>query len=428
MNNQESQFTNTSPLRLPEEENGKPVEAVVAKKIKVAYCLYARKSSEDDERQALSIDSQIKEMAIQAQTQGLRVSEIRKESHSARASGKRPVFNELIEDIKSGLFNGILSWAPDRLSRNAGDLGVLVDLMDSGYLTEIRTQGQVFTNSPNDKFLLMILCSQAKLENDNRGINVKRGMKTKCELGFRPNMTPLGYVNDYAGGKGQKRVFVDKEKAPIIKKVFEKCAYEGLSGRKIYNWLKDKTDFRTRKGKLVALSMIYKILNNPYYCGMFEFPIGSGKWYKGSYEPIISRELFDAVQKKIEVAPKSKPGTKVFNFTKMFKCGNCGSGITAQDKIKHSKNGTSRKYVYYHCTRFRDLGCKELYIREEKIVGDLIALLNDKLKVKQVEEKPILQLELEKFQRLSNAVLGIIDNQDKKPKVNLPGFIRYIMQ
>lgn len=428
MNNQGSQLTNTSPLRLPEEENGKPAEAVIAKKIKVTYCLYARKSSEDDERQALSIDSQTKEMAIQGKEQGLRVSDIREESHSAKISGKRPVFNQIIEDIRAGLFNGILSWAPDRLSRNAGDLGALVDLMDSGYLTEIRTHGQIFTNSPNDKFLLMILCSQAKLENDNRGINVKRGMKTKCELGFRPNMTPLGYVNDYAGGKGRKRVFVDKERAPIIKRIFERCAYEGLSGRKIYTWLKDETDFRSRKGNRIALSVIYKILNNPYYCGMFEFPQGSGKWYKGAYKPIISRELFDAVQKKMEVAPKSKPGTKIFDFTRMFKCGNCESGITAQEKIKNYKNGTTGRLVYYHCTKFKDLGCRELYIRKEKVVEDLTSLLNDRLGVKQVEDRPMLKLELEKFQRLSNAVLGINDDQDKKPKVNLPGFIRYIMQ
>lgn len=65
--------------------------------------------------------------------------------------------------------------------------------MDKGKLIEIRTHGQKFTNSPNDKFLLMILCSQAKLENDNRGLNVKRGLRTKCEMGIRPGAVPLGY-------------------------------------------------------------------------------------------------------------------------------------------------------------------------------------------------------------------------------------------
>ncbi len=414
------QYTDTSAYKLPKEQDGKPVHAVAAKIAPVEYCLYARKSSEDDERQALSIDSQIKEMAIQGQAQSLRVADIRKESHSAKQSGQRLVFERLIADIRSGLFTGILSWAPDRLSRNAGDLGTLVDLMDQGKLIEIRTHGQIFTNSPNDKFLLMILCSQAKLENDNRGINVKRGMKTKCELGFRPNMTPQGYLNDHYSGKGQKKVFVDKKRAPVIKQAFEKVA-AGSSGRDIYDWMK-LVGFKTKSGKYLTLSGVYRMLNNPYYCGIFEFPIGSGKWYKGAYTPIITKELFAAVQQKMVVAPKSKPGTKQFDYIKLLKCGRCGSGITAQDKIKYCKNGITKRYVYYHCTQGRDFYCPEPYIREEKLTEALLSLL-DKLTVKEIESREDLKHELDKFRRLSSAVMGYGDN----PEINLHNFAKYIL-
>jgi len=152
--------------------------------IKVRYCLYARKSTESEEQQVLSIDSQIKEMIRIAERNGLEITEIRKESHSAKEAGARPIFNEIVEEIKQGKFNGILTWAPDRISRNAGDLGRVVDLMDAGILQEIRTYGQRFTNSPNEKFLLMILGSQAKLENDNKVVNVKRSLRARCEMGL----------------------------------------------------------------------------------------------------------------------------------------------------------------------------------------------------------------------------------------------------
>lgn len=142
-----------------------------------------------------------------------------------------------------------------------------------GYLKEIRAHGQTLTNSPNDKFLLMILCSQAKLENDNRGVNVRRGMKTKCEMGFRPNQAPLGYLNDYYSGKGQKKIYQDPERAPIIKQAFEKVAYEKYTGRDLYTWMKDEANFRSRSGKPMTLSMVYRMLNNPYYCGIFETPM-----------------------------------------------------------------------------------------------------------------------------------------------------------
>lgn len=202
-----------------------------------SYCLYARKSSEQDERQALSIESQIKEMQMVAKTKQLEIAEVRKESHSAKASGERPVFSRVLVDIERGKFQGILTWAADRLARNAGDLGALVDLMDQGKLQEIRTPSQIFTNSPNEKFLLMILGSQAKLENDNRGVNVKRGLKAKCEMGFRLGVAPLGYINDPLAKKGSRKVRLDPLRAPIIKEMFEKVAYRGFSGRDIYKWL-----------------------------------------------------------------------------------------------------------------------------------------------------------------------------------------------
>jgi DNA invertase Pin-like site-specific DNA recombinase len=146
-----------------------------SKPIKITYCIYARKSMEADDRQAISIDSQLSEMMKIVERDGLKLVVTKTEAHSAKVSGQRPVFLEMIEEIKKGKYNAILTWNADRLSRNAGDLGLLVDLMDAGLLREIRTFNQIFSNSPNDKFLLMILCSQAKLENDNRGINVRRG-------------------------------------------------------------------------------------------------------------------------------------------------------------------------------------------------------------------------------------------------------------
>jgi len=96
------------------------------------YCLYARKSSESDERQAMSIDGQISEMLKIAKREKIDIVETITESHSAKESGQRPELNILLNKLHEGKFNAILTWAPDRLSRNAGDLGRIVDLMDQG--------------------------------------------------------------------------------------------------------------------------------------------------------------------------------------------------------------------------------------------------------------------------------------------------------
>jgi DNA invertase Pin-like site-specific DNA recombinase len=221
----------------------------------VRYCLYARKSSEDDERQALSIDSQIKAMLELAKREGLEIAEVRRESHSAKASGARPVFKQLLADIREGMFSGVLTWAADRLSRNAGDLGSVVDLMDQGHLIEIRTHGQRFTNNPNEKFLLMILCSQAKLENDNRGINTKRGMKTRAETGHRPCIPALGYALEKRPEDRKNRVVPDPIRGPFVRQAFEKVAYQHASGRQLHRWMQE-VGFTTKLGRTITLSMI----------------------------------------------------------------------------------------------------------------------------------------------------------------------------
>ena len=258
-----------------------------------------------------------------AEKQEMKIVETIQESKSAKDSGVRTGYKSLIQGLQEMRFNAILTWAPDRLSRNAGDLGSLVDLMDRGVLIKIQTSGQTFTNTPDEKFLLMILCSQAKLENDNRSKNVKRGMRAKCATGVRPGPPPIGYK--LLRGKrfeDPSKVILDEKRAPFVKKAFEYLVNEKYSGRQVLEFLTEQ-GFRTSKGKTLTFSMIYRLLKNPYYYGEFEYPKGSGNWYKGTYKPIITKELFEKAQKRLKIPPKGKWGRKQFYFNKIFKCGDC---------------------------------------------------------------------------------------------------------
>lgn len=407
-----------NPLQVTPDE----IPAVVPLK----YCLYARKSSEAEERQALSIDSQIKEMLTLAQRDGINVVDMYRESHSAKDCGMRPVFNELINDIKIGKFNAILVWHPDRLSRNAGDLGALVDLLDQKKLIEIRTHSQRFTNNPNEKFLLMILGSQAKLENDNKSINVKRGLKTRVEMGLWPSVAPTGYLN-HPDRNMKCQVIVDPLRSHVIKLMFEKAAYDNMSTRKLFQWLKDDVKFRTKNDKPLTISNIQVILRNNFYTGLIEYPRKSGKWYAGKHEPIISQELFKRVQERLD-SFKSEKADHEFAFTRLMKCGMCKSGITAQEKHKHIKDGTVRKYIYYGCTRFYDKNCKNTYLREEELIEQLLEIV-DRIDINQVGMKSKLEKEIEKYSDFRNRVLGMTDEEKiKQSRLDLRGYMKYILE
>lgn len=393
--------------------------------IKVKYVLYARKSTESEEQQILSIDSQIKEMVAMAERDHLEIVEIKKESHSAKEAGQRPVFNEIVDEIKDGKFNGILTWAADRISRNAGDLGRIVDLMDSGKLHEIRTYGQRFTNSPNEKFLLMILGSQAKLENDNKVVNVKRGLRARCEMGLWPCTAPTGYLNSTTKARSC-HVDIDPHRAPIVKKMFEKVAYEKFSGRRLHAWLKDEIKFKTKSGKPLTISNIYITLRNSFYYGSFEYPRGGGQWYVGKHTPIITRELFDRVQENM--THYSAGGeAKEFAFTKLMTCGLCGSGITADEKFKKQENGNVHRYVYYGCCRFKDKDCKSGYMREEDLIEQLANLM-DKVDLDEIGMKEKIKTEIERHKKFQSGLLGIKEKAVKVGDIDMRNYAKYILR
>src|SRR5690606_20957067 len=130
------------------------------------------------------------------------------------------------------------------------------------------------------------------------------------------------------------------------------------------------------------------------YYGEFEYPKGSGQWYKGIHEPIITKDLYLQVQKQITSDHLIRSQDKEFAFTKMLTCGLCGSGVTADEKFKNLKDGTQARYVYYGCTKFRDKNCKCGHIREEDLIEQMANIL-DTVSLDEIGMKDKIKAEIE---------------------------------
>ena len=271
----------------------------------------------------------------------------------------------------------------------------------------------------------MILCSQAKLENDNKSINVRRGLRTRCEMGLRPGQPPVGYLNERHMDR-KCQAIIDPERGPIIRKVFEKVAYEKWSGRKIFNWLKFDLNFKSITGnKGLTLSNIYLILQNSYYYGVFEYPVKSGNWYTGRHEPLITKEVFDLVQEQVK-SQIIRSESKEFAFTKLMTCGLCGSGITADEKFKKQKNGNVHRHVYYGCTKVRDKECKCGYINEIDLLKQFEGLM-DTIEMNELGIKEKIKEEVSRFKNFQQILLG------KKEKlivgdIDIRNYAKYVLR
>ncbi|MCX5678882.1 MAG: recombinase family protein [Candidatus Omnitrophica bacterium] len=320
--------------------------------------LYARKSTDDEDRQILSIEAQLVELRQYAEREKICVVKELIEAKTAKKPG-RPIFNDMLAQIERGAADGILAWHPDRLARNSVDGGKIIYLVDQGIIKGLLFPTYRFDNNAQGKFMLSIAFGQSKYYIDALSENIKRGMRLKLSKGIWPQWAPIGYLND----PKTRGIIKDEGKAPFITKSFALYA----TGRYTLADIRDKITSlgmagRCRKGRPLSASQYQHILQNPIYYGVFRY---NGESYEGTHEPIITKKLFDQCQEVMARRGKPKKAERYFVFRGLMKCGECGRMITAE---------TQKGYTYYRCTK-RLTNCTQKYVREEELATQIQSIL-----------------------------------------------------
>ena len=334
------------------------------------YFLYARKSTDTEDKQVLSIEAQLAELRALAKRDGLEIADELVEKRSAKMPG-RPVFEELLKRVEQGEAQGIVCWKIDRLSRNPVDSGRISWLLQRGVIQQIQTHDRTYL--PQDNVLIMsVEFGMANEYIRQLSVNVARGLRQKARNGHYPSVPPIGYLND----PRTKTIVVDRKKSKIVRSAFELYAQNGSRLEDIAHFLFEngiKTNptrrWQSEGGHSLNKSKVSTLLSNTFYYGHFRY---AGEMYEGKHTPIIAKELFDKVQKVLALRGRTQKLKKSPQaLCGLLKCGECGCSITAEKQTKKS----GRSYVYYRCTKKRG-PCAGEYIREETLDMQLSALLS----------------------------------------------------
>src|SRR3989344_2372204 len=334
------------------------------------YFLYARKSTDVEDKQVMSIEAQLFELRAFAKRDDLEIAEEFIEKRSAKTPG-RPIFEEMLLRVEHGEAQGIVCWKIDRLSRNPVDSGRISWLLQQGGIEKIITHDRTYLSHDN-VLLMSVEFGMANQYIRDLSVNVKRGLRQKARNGHYPSVAPLGYLND----PRTKTIAVDRKKSKIVRAAFELYAQNGSRLEDVSRFLFENgiATKATKRWENSGLRPLKKdqaklILTNSFYFGHFKY---GGEMYEGKHTPIVSKELFDRVQKVLTLRGKAQRPTKQPQaLCGLLKCGESGCSVTGEVQTKKS----GRSYVYYHGTKKRG-ACSGAYTREETLDTQLSELLS----------------------------------------------------
>ncbi|MCD4693814.1 recombinase family protein [bacterium] len=376
----------------------------------IKYVLYARKSSEAEDQQVASIDSQVQELEKLANEHSIKIVKRFTEAKSAKAPG-RSEFAKMVEMIESGEANGIICWKLDRLARNPMDGGKICWLLQLGTIQNIKTFSRDYYPTDN----VMMISVEFGMANQfirDLSDNVKRGIRKKLAMGWCPGVAKPGYLNDKYADQGEKKIINDPKGFHLIQKMFRCIASGEYTPAEALSKLNNEWGYRSPKrkrsgGKPMSRTTFYNIIADSFYYGEFEFPKGSGNWHKGKHQVMISREEYELIQYKMGNRLKRGMGRPHYGkssskaFYGIFRCHDCNSAITPDEKIqticskcktkfssKHKtacpkchteinkmKNPTHLNYVYYGCADRKKKNCNQISIESKKLDEQIIKTL-----------------------------------------------------
>ena len=331
--------------------------------------IYARYSS-DNQREE-SIEGQVRECTAFAEKNDFQVLRHYIDRAYSAKTDHRPAFQEMIKDSAKHLFDVVIVWKLDRFSRNRYDSARYKNTLKHNGVKVISAT-EVISEGAEGIILESVLEGYAEYYSKDLSEKVVRGMTENLLKGkFNGGSIPLGYTID-----SEKHFQIDPVIAPIIVEAFERYA-AGATMKQVRNWMNQRA-VKNPRGNEMSHNSVRYMLHNRRYIGEYEF---RGEVNMNVIPPIMSRELFDRVQKRIEESAKAPARHKAKEeeyllTTKLF-CGYCGAYLCGEC----GTSWTGDIYHYYKCVsvKKRRADCKKKPVRKGWIEDIVVREIMDRI-------------------------------------------------
>ena len=283
--------------------------------------IYIRVSTEDQAREGFSLGEQEEKLRQLCKYKNFEIYKIYKDAGiSAKNMKDRPAFQQMLEDMKAGKLNYIVAYKLDRVTRSVRDLEVLISTLEQYHCYLICDRDDVNTSTANGRFFVRMLTVLSQLEIEIVSERTKFGLNGAIKAGHIPGKVPLGYYRDT-----DKTLKVDVTTKDIVLRIFE-LYLEGKSYQTISNILNDEKILSPNNKKWCD-STIDRIINNKIYMGDYErYKYDTDKeteLFVDVVPPIITRAMWEEVQKQKEKNQRSYCRNRVYIFFQKLVCPTC---------------------------------------------------------------------------------------------------------
>lgn len=348
-------------------------------KEKRRYVIYLRKSTDDERKQVRSIEDQRKECLDLAKRLDIKVrpEDIFEERWSAKTSGKRQIFNAMMNGFETGKYHGLLSWSPDRLSRNMLEGGQIIEHVDHEKIQDLLFCTYAFDNTPNGKMMLGILFATSKQYSDKLAVDVARGITGAVREGKYLGVVKKGYYADTDTG----RFMPDGVHWQLLRQAVIMRLKDGKTNQEIADFL-NASNFSFRKNQddpykkaKMDKKTVATMFGDSFYTGAYQYGDNIAN-LNDTYNFLslmtpdefiaLSRNISDSFNQKFVGRNNVSQRLDFGLLREKVICDFCNSNMGFQrTRIVRGKNAGSWQLSYYcrnkQCIRHNDEEAKRVY-------------------------------------------------------------------